>query len=72
MTYFVVFYVLSIVTYGISAPTGLFVPAILCGASYGRLVGMLMRSTYPDSEVDEGTYALLGAASFLGGELVGF
>ncbi|KAF5829363.1 putative chloride channel protein CLC-d [Dunaliella salina] len=31
------FYFLAIITYGISCPTGLFVPSILCGAAYGRL-----------------------------------
>lgn len=44
---------------------------ILCGATYGRLVGMLMTTAYPDSHMDEGTYALLGAASFLGGAYPG-
>lgn len=33
------FYALAVITYGISCPTGLFVPSILCGAAYGRLVG---------------------------------
>lgn len=35
------FYFLAILTYGISCPTGLFVPSILCGAAYGRLVSTL-------------------------------
>ncbi len=32
------FYWLAVLTYGMSCPTGFFVPAILCGAAYGRLV----------------------------------
>ncbi len=32
------FYWLAVITYGVSCPTGLFVPSILCGAAYGRLV----------------------------------
>jgi hypothetical protein len=30
------FYFLATITYGISCPTGLFVPSILCGAAYGE------------------------------------
>lgn len=51
-----------------SVPAGLFVPGILCGASYGRLVGYAMTEFHGGKDIDEGTYALLGAASFLGGE----
>jgi chloride channel 7 len=32
------FYGLAVITYGVFCPTGLFVPSILCGAAYGRLV----------------------------------
>jgi chloride channel 7 len=46
------------------------VPSILCGAAYGRLVGVFLADLRPVtgslSSIDEGTYALLGAASFLG------
>lgn len=56
---------------GVALPTGLFVPSILCGAAYGRLVGVFVADLRPVtgslSSIDEGTYALLGAASFLGG-----
>jgi len=70
--YGVVFYLLAIVTYGISVPSGLFIPCIICGSSYGRLVGMFMVKYYHpsyDIGIEEGTYALLGAASFLGGTM---
>lgn len=63
------FYSLAIVTYGIAVPSGLFVPAIVCGAAYGRLVGMAMTALAGVARVDEGTYALLGSASFLGGSM---
>ncbi|THU68810.1 hypothetical protein C4D60_Mb08t07770 [Musa balbisiana] len=59
-------YCLGIVTYGIAVPSGLFIPVILAGASYGRLVGTLLG---PLSKLDEGLFALLGAASFLGGTM---
>ncbi|GLC67770.1 hypothetical protein PLESTF_000605500 [Pleodorina starrii] len=64
-----IFYFLATLTYGIFAPTGLFVPSILCGAAYGRLVGIFVADMHPGHYIDEGTYALLGAASFLGGAM---
>ncbi|KAI8468319.1 MAG: chloride channel [Monoraphidium minutum] len=63
------FFGLSLVSYGAAIPTGLFVPGILCGAAYGRLVGVFVADMNPRQRVDEGTYALLGAASFLGGSM---
>ncbi|GAX72881.1 hypothetical protein CEUSTIGMA_g336.t1 [Chlamydomonas eustigma] len=63
------YYFLAVVTYGISCPTGLFVPSILCGAAYGRLVGIFVADLQRHRHIDEGTYALLGAASFLGGSM---
>lgn len=38
MTFTTVFYLLAIISIGVSLPTGLFVPSILCGAAYGRWV----------------------------------
>ncbi|KAL6545689.1 hypothetical protein OROGR_009563 [Orobanche gracilis] len=64
--FFVGVYFLGIITYGIAVPSGLFIPVILAGASYGRLVGRLMDSI---SSLDAGLFALLGAASFLGGTM---
>jgi len=63
------FYGLAVLTYGIAVPSGQFVPGIMIGATYGRLVGMLMVKIYGPDLIDEGTYALLGAASFLGGSM---
>lgn len=65
-TFFVTCFFLSIFSYGIVAPAGLFVPAIVTGASYGRFVGMLAGS---HSNLNHGLYAVLGAASFLGGSM---
>lgn len=64
--FFICFYFLACWTYGASVPSGLFVPCLLCGAAYGRFIGELCRMlgyqhTY------HGTFALIGAASFLGG-----
>ncbi|KAJ4875946.1 Chloride channel protein CLC-c [Raphanus sativus] len=64
--FFVFVYCLGIITYGIAIPSGLFIPVILAGASYGRLVGRLLG---PVSQLDVGLFSLLGAASFLGGTM---
>lgn len=64
--FFITIYFLGIVTYGIAVPAGLFIPVILAGATYGRLVGRLLE---PISSLETGLFALLGAASFLGGTM---
>lgn len=67
---FAVPYVLmACVTAGSAVPAGLFVPSLLSGAAFGRLVGHLLhkadqtRGTFADS----GTYALMGSAAVTGG-----
>lgn len=57
---------LGIITYGIAVPSGLFIPVILAGASYGRIIGTLLG---PLTDLNAGLFALLGAASFLGGTM---
>ncbi|KAG8364035.1 hypothetical protein BUALT_Bualt19G0084300 [Buddleja alternifolia] len=64
--FFAAIYLLGIITYGIAVPSGLFIPVILAGATYGRLVGKLLGAF---SNLDVGLFALLGAASFLGGTM---
>lgn len=66
LVFFITCYFLSIFSYGIVAPAGLFVPVIVTGASYGRFVGMLIGSR---SNLHHGLFAVLGAASFLGGSM---
>ncbi|KAJ0092206.1 hypothetical protein Patl1_25402 [Pistacia atlantica] len=41
----------------------------MIGSTYGRLVGMFAVNFYKKLNIEEGTYALLGAASFLGGSM---
>ncbi|KAK1300108.1 putative chloride channel-like protein CLC-g [Acorus calamus] len=66
LIFFSASYFLGILSYGVVAPSGLFVPVILTGATYGRFIGMLMGSF---STLDHGLFAVLGAASFLGGTM---
>ncbi|KAG4959744.1 hypothetical protein AAZX31_13G146200 [Glycine max] len=64
--FFITCFSLSIFSYGVVAPAGLFVPVIVTGASYGRIVGMLLGKK---DSLSHGLYAVLGAASFLGGSM---
>ncbi|KAL1335118.1 hypothetical protein HN51_064057 [Arachis hypogaea] len=64
--FFITCFFLSIFSYGVVAPAGLFVPVIVTGASYGRFVGMLVGKR---TNLHHGLYAVLGAASFLGGSM---
>uniref|UniRef100_A0A5B6ZID0 Chloride channel protein n=1 Tax=Davidia involucrata TaxID=16924 RepID=A0A5B6ZID0_DAVIN len=66
LIFFVTCFFLSIFSYGIVAPAGLFVPVIVTGAAYGRLVGMLIGSY---SNLNHGLFAVLGSASLLGGSM---
>ena len=56
-------------TYGVSAPTGLFVPSLLVGAAWGRLAGRLVRAALAPLgvQVHLPVYAVIGAAASLGG-----
>ncbi|KAH7447178.1 hypothetical protein KP509_01G095400 [Ceratopteris richardii] len=63
------FFSLAVITFGTAVPAGQFVPGIMIGSTYGRLVGMFVVNLYKKLDIDEGTYALLGAASFLGGSM---
>ncbi|KAI9125710.1 hypothetical protein K1719_003128 [Acacia pycnantha] len=65
-TFFISCFFLSIFSYGVVAPAGLFVPNIVIGASYGRVVGMMVGKYFT---LNHGLYAVLGAASFLGGSM---
>ncbi|KAL2530482.1 Chloride channel protein CLC-d [Forsythia ovata] len=69
LTFLVMFYTLAVVTFGTAVPAGQFVPGIMIGSTYGRLLGKFVVSFYRKLNIEEGTYALLGAASFLGGSM---
>lgn len=73
--FFWVYFALAVVTYGLSISSGLFIPALLIGATYGRLVAivlfdLLKGNAYSDDiefDLFVTKFALLGAASVLGG-----
>lgn len=72
---------LVIISYGCKVPAGIFVPSMAIGASFGRMVGILVQAlheAYPDSVffaacqpdvpcITPGTYAFLGAGAALSG-----
>ena len=73
--------ILVILSYGCKVPAGIFVPSMAIGASFGRMVGILVQAlheSFPKSEffsacapdvpcITPGTYAFLGAAAALSG-----
>lgn len=74
-------FVLVILSYGCKVPAGIFIPSMAVGATFGRMVGILvkaMQTAFPSWEVfssctpdapciTPGTYAMLGAAAALAG-----
>ena len=51
--FFCIYFLLATWTYGISVPSGLFIPSLLAGAAWGRLFGIFLRSIFPNSWVSE-------------------
>jgi chloride channel 3/4/5 len=73
---------LTVVTFGIKLPAGIFIPTLAVGACFGRIVGLLVQYTqwtHPQSPLFEwcredttscivpGVYAMVGAAAALSG-----
>ncbi|TDL26017.1 hypothetical protein BD410DRAFT_716180 [Rickenella mellea] len=70
-----------IVSYGCKVPAGIFVPSMAIGATFGRMIGIIVKAmyrAYPESGIfsvcqpdvpciTPGTYAFLGAAAALAG-----
>lgn len=70
-----------IISYGCKVPAGIFVPSMAVGASFGRMVGIMVQAlheSFPDSRffsacepdvpcITPGTYAFLGAGAALSG-----
>ncbi|TDH74142.1 uncharacterized protein CCR75_002960 [Bremia lactucae] len=70
VVFWLVMLVLACITYGLKIPSGLFVPALLIGAAYGRLwtrVINFVTSLYNLKTVDPRLYGLVGSLAMLGG-----
>ena len=66
LLHFLIWYLMTIVTYGTAVPAGLFLPGILVGCSLGRMLGLFIESEVGHT-VQMTTYATIGAASVLAG-----
>ena len=65
---FLAYFFISCITYGISIPSGLFIPLILIGSTFGHLSGIFFNEYLPNNDnFDVGTFSLLGSAAVLGG-----
>lgn len=76
---------LTVVTFGIKVPAGIFIPTLGVGACFGRVMGIFvqwMQNAHPDHRifascggdldcVIPGLYAMVGAAATLSGVTVG-
>jgi H+/Cl- antiporter ClcA/predicted transcriptional regulator len=67
--FFVVYYCLAVITYGLSVSAGVFIPSLLIGASGGRLVGAALLYFFGPQEwlIQQNKFAIVGAVSVLGG-----
>ncbi|XP_059172369.1 H(+)/Cl(-) exchange transporter 7-like [Physella acuta] len=62
------YFLLACWTYGLSIPSGLFIPSLLIGSAWGRIAGILMTYIRGDQNlVSLPFYSLVGASSMLGG-----
>lgn len=66
LIFFALYCILGLITFGIAVPSGLFLPIILMGSGYGRLLGIIMG---PHTNIDHGLFAVLGAASLMAGSM---
>ena len=71
--FFASYFVISCVTYGMNISSGLFVPNLLLGALWGRILGMTLHWLVPEGQDSftllgpVGLYALMGAGAQLSG-----
>ncbi|XP_047995343.1 H(+)/Cl(-) exchange transporter 7 [Leguminivora glycinivorella] len=61
------YFLLSAWTFGLAVSSGLFIPNLLCGAAWGRLLAILIQLMAPENTINPAKYALVGAAAQLGG-----
>eukprot|EP00397_Hematodinium_sp_SG-2012_P007376 GEMP01007421.1.p1 GENE.GEMP01007421.1~~GEMP01007421.1.p1 ORF type:complete len:888 (+),score=109.41 GEMP01007421.1:50-2713(+) len=57
---------LTVITFGMSVPSGLFIPSLFIGACLGRAVGTILMM-FTDAPIEPGSFALIGASAMLGG-----
>lgn len=67
--FFVVYYFLAVITYGLSVSSGVFIPSLLIGATGGRIVGLILLYYFGPVQwlAQQNKFAIIGAVSVLGG-----
>lgn len=67
--FFVVYYWLAVITYGMSISAGVFIPSLLIGATGGRLIGAFLLYCFGPQEwlMQQNKFAIIGAVAVLGG-----
>jgi H+/Cl- antiporter ClcA len=65
--FFLVWYFLTIISYGTSIPSGLFLPGILIGCGFGMLIGVTLSEMNFGFTFNPETYAIIGATGILAG-----
>lgn len=72
---------LTVITFGVKVPAGIFIPSMAVGACFGRILGIFVQWSQESSPlspifsscpkdracITPGTYAMVGAAAALGG-----
>lgn len=66
LIHFLIWFLMTILTYGTWVPAGLFLPGILIGCSLGRMMTLFL-STYLNHDASPATYGTIGAAAVLAG-----
>lgn len=69
IVYLVVYFCLVLVTSGVALAAGLFLPMMVVGATYGRIVGLILQYIFPNLNppIDTSIYALVGSAAMMAG-----
>lgn len=52
IVFFIMYFSMSIMTTGLSVSAGVFVPALLSGAAWGRLIGIGIQYFFPEAVID--------------------
>ncbi|KAL3308191.1 H(+)/Cl(-) exchange transporter 7 [Cichlidogyrus casuarinus] len=67
LIYCPIYFIIALLTYGLSVSSGLFIPGLLIGAAWGRIFGTCLHYANPILFPVPGKFALIGAAAQLGG-----
>ncbi|CAH2268989.1 jg16014 [Pararge aegeria aegeria] len=67
LVFVICYFLLSTWTFGLAVSSGLFIPNLLTGAAWGRLLAIFIQYVLPHNSINPAKYALVGAAAQLGG-----